>query len=276
MNLTPTSSLGECYLVPYGVECRLQIGYRGYVALARRSGEIAKVTAFVVYDGDYFVWRNGTNEEVDHLPSENSANANVRAAVAMAVYTDGTKQFDVMWKHEIDAIRKMSKADGRPDSIWAKHYPEMAKKTVIRRLVKLLPLTIDGLNAVEVDDSNEFRDGQTYTIDGNTGEIAPVTAKPVAPRKVQTAVAAPPESVKPAYPAHVLAFNARIKAVMGTCTEATLEALLKRNVGKPSVYLTNATPEQLTEVTAALDAIENTNNQPTEPATVDPFDEGEV
>ena len=52
LGLTPSSSLGECYLVPFGTNCQLIIGYRGLIALARRSGEIVSISAGVIYEGD--------------------------------------------------------------------------------------------------------------------------------------------------------------------------------------------------------------------------------
>lgn len=98
-------------------------------------------------------------------------------------------------------------------------------------------------------------------VDHNTGEIMEA--------KLSQPVAIP---AKPSVATHVKVIGDRIKAIMGSCTEKTLEALLGRSEGKPSVYLTNATPEQLAEVNAALDALENP--QPVAKDT-DPFEEVE-
>jgi len=104
--------------------------------------------------------------------------------------------------------------------------------------------------------------------DGNAPATAPTQAKAEA--------VPPPQPAKTVYPPHVLGLSARIKKAFGTCTEQTLEALLQKKVGKPSVYLTNATTEQLAEVNAALDALENPAPV-AEPVAkdIDPFEEKE-
>lgn len=113
-----------------------------------------------------------------------------------------------------------------------------------------------------IDESElETTPARAITVDHNTGEIMEA--------KLSQPVAIP---AKPSVANHVKVMGDRIKAVMGSCTEKTLEALLGRSEGKPSVYLTNATPEQLAEVNTALDALENP-----QPVTkdVDPFEEVE-
>lgn len=111
----------------------------------------------------------------------------------------------------------------------------------------------------------------TLATDEDSDGNVPATAHTQAKESVT------PEPTKPAVNPAIKATAARLKAVMGACTEERLESLLQRPVGKPSVYLTNATAELLAEVNDALDALEAANNQPV-PTVVkdeDPFEEAE-
>jgi recombination protein RecT len=89
---------------------------------------------------------------------------------AVAHLKGGGVQFEVMPKREVDAIRARSRSGN--EGPWKTDYAEMAKKTVVRRLAKYLPLTIEGIRATEIDDSNDFGEGEAITID------VPVSADP--------------------------------------------------------------------------------------------------
>lgn len=68
LGLEPDPRLGLAYLVPYGQDAQLIIGYRGLIHLARRSGEVASVEAHVVYDRDEFTCRYGADGTLSHTP----------------------------------------------------------------------------------------------------------------------------------------------------------------------------------------------------------------
>lgn len=149
--------LGSCYIIAYNnnkkgcVEAQLQIGYRGLIDLARRSGEISMIEAHVIHKEDKWAVRYGSDSKIDHEPNFTIADWGPAIAVyAIATLKDGSQQREVMKKSEVDTIRAMSKD---PNSTpWAKHYEEMMKKTVIRRLCKYLPLTTDVVEAIDKDD----------------------------------------------------------------------------------------------------------------------------
>lgn len=148
-------ALGHAYLIPYGNECTFMLGYRGMLDLARRSGVVVSLTAHVVYEKDKFEYSFGLHPKLVHEPSLNEQ-GKVIAAYAVANLKDGAYQFEVMSKADIDRVRESSKAR---DSIpWTKHYDEMAKKTVIRRLFKYLPVSIDMQKAIAYEDKAEARD----------------------------------------------------------------------------------------------------------------------
>ena len=159
--LTPGSALGECYLIPFynnqekRHEAQFLIGYRGFIALARRSGSVRTIQAGVVYQGDHFEVERGLNEKLRHIPAfADSDPSKIIFAYAMARLDNGEAQWDVMTRAEIDRIRARSKsANSGP---WVTDFAEMAKKTVVRRMSKLLPMTVEFANVVDVDENNEF------------------------------------------------------------------------------------------------------------------------
>lgn len=159
--------LGEAYLVPYGTVCTLIPGYRGLISLARRSGQVSSIEAHVVRRGDIFKVRYGLNPTLEHEPNLDGfynedgeeeppgelGERGARAFYAIARLTDGTTQFDVMSKAEVDAIRARSKAAHKGP--WVTDYDEMGKKTVIRRLSKTLPMSVNYANALALQANAE-------------------------------------------------------------------------------------------------------------------------
>lgn len=161
LGLEPTGLMGGAYLVPRKGQCTLLIGYRGLVMLARRSGEIARVVAQVVYDRDQFDYGYGSDQHLSHVPSREQNRGNVTDVWAMAYYRDGGNQFDVMSYDEVELIRKRSASP--TDGPWVTDWGEMAKKTVLRRLAKLLPLTVDVARALDEFDPEVPLAGPTTT-----------------------------------------------------------------------------------------------------------------
>lgn len=151
--------LGHAYLVPFNnrqtgkKEVQLIVGYKGLIDLARRSGQISSITAHAVYDGDTFEYVLGLQEKLTHVPATSrvSKERQLVAVYAIARFKDGGHQLEVMSREEVEAIRKRSKAsDSGP---WRTDYEEMAKKSCLRRLAKMLPASVELQRAVELDES---------------------------------------------------------------------------------------------------------------------------
>lgn len=146
--------LGSAYLIPYGNQCQLIVGYRGMIELARRSGTITTIQAQVVREGDEWHFSYGVGgADFKHVPKA-PTDAKIVGAWALATFKDGGHQFDYMSREEVDAIRKRSRAGN--NGPWVSDFAEMAKKTVLRRLCKLLPLTPDVTEKIALADSTEF------------------------------------------------------------------------------------------------------------------------
>lgn len=173
LGLEAGSPLGEAYLVPYKDQCTLIVGYRGLIALARRSGEIEAIEAHVVHAKDTLKLSYGLDAELVHTPWmptppenldeltdaahaewERTAHPGPMTAVyAVARLKGGVRQVEVMTRAEVDAIRKRSRASG--SGPWVTDYEEMAKKTVVRRLAKYLPMSIEMASALDDADRRE-------------------------------------------------------------------------------------------------------------------------
>ena len=152
LGLEPGSALGHCYLLPFGNGKDKQ-GYRGMIDLARRSGQIVSLSAYCVHEQDTFNYKLGLDPDIEHIPASVADRGKVTHVYAVAKLKGGGVQFEVMSRAEIEAVRKTSKAG--TSGPWASHWDEMAKKTVIRRLFKYLPVSIEAVRAVEIDEKSD-------------------------------------------------------------------------------------------------------------------------
>ena len=137
----------RAHLIPYGSEATLIIDYKGLIELIRRSGDIVSIRAETVCQADEFEWVNG---EVTHRVNWRADRGAIQAVYAEAVMKSGERQTAVMTLEEVNAIRSKSRA-GRSGP-WVDHFGEMAKKTAVRRLAKMLPLSSELQSAIERDD----------------------------------------------------------------------------------------------------------------------------
>lgn len=159
IGLEPGGAFGHCHLVPFyndtikKKEATFIAGFKGLIELARRSGQITNIEAHVVHEKDEFFVRYGTDPLLRHQPALIADPGPVIAVYAVAIPKDGKPQFDVMTKAQVDKIRAGSKLkDGAP---WKNHYEEMARKTVIKRLCKYLPMSSELAIAIEADSRAE-------------------------------------------------------------------------------------------------------------------------
>ena len=152
VGLTLNPAMKYAYLVPRNGKCTLDISYVGMIKLLTDAGTVKNITADVVYqsevDNGRFDYRKGSDPYLKHKPdvftSEKSKGALV-GAYAIAYFRDGGCQFEIMGKEEIDKIKNFSESykneKTRKYSPWENWEPEMWKKTVLRRLYKMLPKT---------------------------------------------------------------------------------------------------------------------------------------
>ena len=180
LGLEPDGFTGQAYLVPFknhGVlEAQLIPGYRGLLALARRSGEIQSVQSQVVYTKDMFKLRYGLEEQLDHEPADGDR-GNPKGAYVVFRYKDGSRSFDYMSATDIEKIRARSKSPN--NGPWVTDWDEMGKKTVIRRHSKLAPMSIEFQRATALED--RFHAGESQmdllTENGDAIDVQPEEVK---------------------------------------------------------------------------------------------------
>jgi recombination protein RecT len=143
---------GQGYLIPFKEECTFIPGYRGLIQLARRSDEISVIDAQAVFEGDLFECSLGTEPKLSHTPKWQSDIATHYYAVC--ILKDGGKQFVVMSREQVERHRdqysKQWKASGKGP--WLESFDEMAKKTLIRRLCKMIPQSVELADALQYED----------------------------------------------------------------------------------------------------------------------------
>lgn len=172
LGLEPGNALGHAYLVPFnnrklGIkECNLIPGYRGLIELARRSGKIKNISARVVYEKDHFNFTYGSEEKLEHRPTTDADPGQIVFAYAVANLTDGGFQMEVMTRAQLDEHKRRF-SHGNP--VWNSDFSEMARKTVVRRLCKYLPTSIEMVRALAIDDeaSNGIGQGNWGIIDSD-------------------------------------------------------------------------------------------------------------
>lgn len=147
--------IGHAYIIPFWngktkrMEAQFQLGYKGAIDLARRSGELKQLYSHEVYEGDDFRYSYGLNKDLVHVPGGETDPAKVTHVYAVYHLKDGGSDFVVMSREQIEEHRNRftkSQKDGRVFGPWADHFIEMAKKTVIIRLLKTAPLSIEREN----------------------------------------------------------------------------------------------------------------------------------
>ncbi len=178
LGVEPNTPLGQAYLIPYrnkGVmEVQFQLGYRGMIDLAYRSGEVQNIQAHEVYENDTFEYELGLEPKLRHIPALKDR-GNVILYYAVFKLTNGGVGFEVMSKEDVEAFaKKKSKTYGTGP--WQSDFDAMAKKTLVKRLLKFAPLKSDFVRAVTADEtiksgiSENMADlpDETVTIDAET------------------------------------------------------------------------------------------------------------
>lgn len=191
LGLIPNRVTGHAYLVPYKDACTVIVGYRGLIDLARRSGNISTFDVYAVHERDEFEYRLGDDPKITHVPYQGADDpGHLIAVYAVVRLRDGGIQRLVMTTREIDAVRKRSRASS--SGPWVTDYEEMAKKTAVRRIFKMLPISVEALHLIERErvrdegtpderkasgmdaeglDLPEGDGSRTYEVDPKTGEV---------------------------------------------------------------------------------------------------------
>jgi recombination protein RecT len=190
LGLEPGTPLQLSYLVPFGREAQFIPGVRGLIRLAIQSGEVQWIQSRIVRAGEDFEVHYGTEQKIVHRPSASAGDDEVIkpedmiGVYAVAEMKNGARLFEFMSKADVLAIR--SRSQSANNGPWVTDFGEMARKTVIRRLCKVLPLSEEKLaraldhqaraESGEGPDLTDVIDVMGESVDAETGEMVPNTA----------------------------------------------------------------------------------------------------
>ena len=151
LGLEPNTPLGQAYLIPYGNKCQFQIGYKGLLDLAYRSGEVKMIDAQVVYENDEFDYELGLDPKLKHVPAKSNRGKPICFYAVIKLNTGGFN-FQVM---SIEDVREHAKKYSKSYSSgpWQTNFEEMAKKTVLKKALKDAPLKTEFVRAVSEDET---------------------------------------------------------------------------------------------------------------------------
>lgn len=174
--------LGQSYFIPYNesvknpktgqwekvMTCHFQIGYKGLIELARRSKTIKTIAAEPVYANDNFDCELASGRSIHHKIDIFKDRGEVVAYYCLVELTNGGEQFAILTKKDAENFREkysksyvMAKKQGGnslSENNWEKNFDAMALKTCVIKALKLCPISIETLRAVQTEEISDYND----------------------------------------------------------------------------------------------------------------------
>lgn len=146
----------HAHLIPYGTECTYMVDYKGYIRLAKESGEISDMTANVVRENDEFSHEYGSNKHLKHVKAFGMDKERGKriAAYSYVRFKDGSEDFRVLTEDEIMHAKKSSKTS----QVWTSDPDPMWAKTAVRQHAKFLPSQKKLQLAADIDERRELKE----------------------------------------------------------------------------------------------------------------------
>lgn len=185
LKLSPSPQLGQYYMVPFntknGKVAQFQLGYKGYIQLAIRSGQYKKLNVLAIKEGELIRY-DPLNEEIevrlidDELVREN---AKTIGYYAMFEYTNGFRK-TMYWSKEKMEAHALKYSKGyqakKGYTFWEKDFDGMAYKTMLRQLIsKWGIMSIDMQMAMDGDMTVIHEDGSKEYVDNDNDVVETVT-----------------------------------------------------------------------------------------------------
>ena len=175
LDLPINNNLGFAYIVPYKGAAQFQMGYKGFIQLAQRSGQVKSIYASEIYDGEILEANPLTGYKFDFskrcTPQQSSK---VIGYAARMELLNGFENVLYMTYQQVEAhAKKFSQTYKKGFGVWKDDFDGMAKKTVIKLLLsKVAPLSVEMQKAIIYDQSvvNDFETGDVTYAD-NGGEL---------------------------------------------------------------------------------------------------------
>lgn len=193
LGLEPNTPLGQAYLIPYKntkrniMECQFQIGYKGLIDLSHRSGEFASIYAHAVHENDEFSFSLGLDATLVHKPKLNDR-GKVIAYYAVYKLVNGGYAFEIMSKEDArEHAYRYSQSYKKNFGPWVDNFDEMAKKTVLKKLLKYAPIKTEFVrhmaedetvkSSIAEDMSEVNNEMETIDISSNEEQVDPATGE---------------------------------------------------------------------------------------------------
>lgn len=157
LKLPFNQNLGQAYIVPFKGEPQLQIGWKGFIQLAQRSGQFKRINCSDVREGEIVKRDRLTGEiEFDWLDDAEREKKPVIGYVAYFELLNGYQQTLYMSKDEVEAhAKKYSQTYKQGFGVWKDNFDAMARKTLIKRILnQFAPLSVDMAKAMEYDQAD--------------------------------------------------------------------------------------------------------------------------
>jgi recombination protein RecT len=161
LGLEIDSVSGLAYLIPYGQEAKLIVGYRGYAQLALRHPKVTGAGSVAVFEGDEFTYREGDQPRLDHTPKRgNPGTWDVLIGCYARHQVNGARRWisTFMYREEIEDRRERSQAwkSGKADTPWRTDAVAMGRKTAWREHTKYVPQSAQLMRALAVESDPEM------------------------------------------------------------------------------------------------------------------------
>ena len=235
LGLEPDGNLGLAYLLPYGNQCQLIVGWKGLIELARRSGLVTNITAHCVHYGDFFEYELGLDPKLRHIPADvlempqyarertiaddmrreqvvgalaGNRKSDLVAAYSVVTMKDGSRTFRVVTRKLVEKVRAKSASRNSQASPWKEWEEQMWEKTAVKQVLRFVPLSPEDKTIIEHADVGRVLGGigDVRTMKALEEEPLPpeATIDPETPDPAQPAAAAPgdpdPAAAQPAAP----------------------------------------------------------------------------
>lgn len=217
LDLSIDPNIGEAHIVPYGEKATFQIGYKGFIQLAMRSGEYKSMGSVVVYDGELTVWDKLTGELVVEK-SKRKPDARIIGYAAKFKLINGFERGEFWTCEEIEShasqyskAYRYAKGDKRKEEscLWVTKRDEMALKTVEKSLLSHYgPKSIQMRKALKMDGG--------AVIDADVETVSYVDNEPLVV-----------EPSRPVFSTTVVSSNQAGKSVTGEILELLTKAEIK-------------------------------------------------
>lgn len=179
LDLPINQNLGFAWIVPYGNQAQFQVGWKGIIQLANRTGQYKAINVVEVYENQFKSY-NRLTEELD-ADFTQEGNGNIIGYVAYFKLLNGFEKTSFWTVEEVKKhAQQFSKTYKQSNGVWSTSFNAMAKKTVLKNtLSKWGILSIEMQNAV-IADQAIINDVETLDVDYiDSGEAKPELAKPL-------------------------------------------------------------------------------------------------